>query len=50
MMRVAYRYQVGKIGLDSPAGWIATVNGEAGTAFVQRFISRRQANIPMGPP
>lgn len=37
LMRVQYQYRVGKIGLDSDAGWVATVNGENGTVFVQRF-------------
>lgn len=37
LMHVQYQYQVGKIGLDSDAGWVATVNGENGAVFVQRF-------------
>ncbi len=37
LMRVNYQYQVGKIGLDSPAGWVATVDGASGAVFVQRF-------------
>ena len=32
-----YRYQVGKIGVDSPAGWVATVDGRQGATFVQQF-------------
>jgi hypothetical protein len=48
MMRVVYQYQVGKIGLDSPAGWIATVNGENGTVFVQRFTFESAREYPDG--
>ena len=37
LVEVDYRYQVGKIGVDSPAGWVATVDGGSGAVFVQRF-------------
>ena len=37
LMRVDYQYLAGKIGLDSDAGWVAVVDGEAGYVFVQRF-------------
>ena len=37
LVEVNYRYQVGKIGVDSPAGWVATVDGGSGAVFVQRF-------------
>ncbi len=37
LMKVSYRYLVGKIGLDSHAGWVATVDGRNGNVFVQRF-------------
>lgn len=37
LLEVRYRYQVGKIGVDSPAGWTATVDGTCGAVFVQRF-------------
>jgi len=37
LMKVSYHYKVGKIGLDSHAGWVATVDGRAGDVFVQRF-------------
>ncbi len=37
MMKVRFQYQVGKIGLDSSAGWIATVDGTAGYVFVHQF-------------
>jgi len=37
LLTVSYRYRVGKIGLDSHAGWVATVDGRTGHVFVQRF-------------
>jgi hypothetical protein len=37
MMKVHYRRKVGKIGLDSKAGWVATVDATNGYAFIQRF-------------
>jgi len=37
MMRVHYEYQVGKIGIDSSAGWIATLDATDGYVFVHRF-------------
>jgi hypothetical protein len=37
MMQVKYCYQVGKIGMDSRAGWVAAVDPRTGDAFVQRF-------------
>jgi hypothetical protein len=37
MMRVHYERRVGKIGLDSTEGWVATVDATDGYAFVQRF-------------
>ena len=37
MMRVHYQRRVGKIGIDSPAGWVATVDATDGYVFVHRF-------------
>jgi len=37
LLQVHYQRRVGKVGLDSPAGWVATVHGSRGLAFVQRF-------------
>ncbi len=37
LVAVNYRYQVGKIAVDSHAGWSATVDGVNGAAFVQGF-------------
>ena len=48
LMHVQYQYQVGKIGLDSPAGWVATVDGESGAVFVQRFVFEPGKAYPDG--
>jgi hypothetical protein len=48
LMHVQYQYQVGKIGLDSPAGWVATVDGESGAVFVQRFVFEPKKDYPDG--
>lgn len=37
MVVTHYERKMGKIGVDSSAGWIATVHGTAGYALVQRF-------------
>jgi hypothetical protein len=37
LVRADYRYKVGKIGVDSTGGWVATVDGLSGAVFVQRF-------------
>ncbi len=47
-IQVQYQYQVGKIGLDSNAGWVATVNGESGSVFVQRFGFKPKEDYPDG--
>lgn len=46
LLRVQYQYKVGKIGLDSPAGWVATVDGASGKVFVQRFIFEADKSYP----
>jgi len=46
LMRVQYQYKVGKIGLDSPAGWVATVDGASGKVFVQRFVFEADKSYP----
>jgi hypothetical protein len=48
LMEVKYQYKVGKIGLDSPAGWVATVNGQNGAVFVQRFQFEPKKEYPDG--
>jgi hypothetical protein len=48
LMKVSYRYQVGKIGMDSHAGWVATVDGREGDVFVQRFVFEPGREYPDG--
>ena len=45
---VDYRYRVGKIGIDSPGGWVATVDGANGAVFVQRFVFEPDKEYPDG--
>jgi hypothetical protein len=45
---VDYRYRVGKIGVDSPGGWVATVDGASGVVFVQRFVFEPDKEYPDG--
>jgi hypothetical protein len=37
LLRVHYRYQVGKVGLDSTAGWLAAVNRRTRFGFFETF-------------
>ncbi len=48
MVRVNYQYRVGKIGVDSHAGWVATVDGESGSTFIQRFTFESDKPYPDG--
>ena len=48
LVSVSYRYLVGKIGLDSDAGWVATVDGRRGDVFVQRFKFEPEREYPDG--
>lgn len=48
MMRVQYGRQVGKIALDSTAGWLAVVNGRNGRCMVQRFKTFPDKKYPDG--
>ncbi|MFN8497487.1 MAG: hypothetical protein U0641_06485 [Anaerolineae bacterium] len=43
-----YRWEIGKVGLDSLAGWIAFSNGAAQCAFVARFAVADGAAYPDG--
>jgi hypothetical protein len=47
-MKVNYQYRVGKIGMDSDAGWIATVDGQTGDVFVHRFVYEPDKEYPDG--
>lgn len=46
LMRVMYKYKAGRIGLDSPAGWAAAVDGAQGKAFAFRFSYDSQKPYP----
>jgi hypothetical protein len=48
MMRVHYQRIVGKAGLDSPAGWVATVDATDGYAFIHRFTHEPGREYPDG--
>jgi hypothetical protein len=37
MVRAYYKWKIGKIGIDSPAGWIAFSNTSRGYSFVEMF-------------
>ena len=41
-----YRFEIGKVGLDSRGGWIAFANTAAGYAFVERFAVEPGADYP----
>jgi len=43
---VNYNEEVGKIGIDSPAGWVATVDSESGYVFVERFEFEAEEEYP----
>lgn len=43
-----YRWQIGKVGLDSTGGWIAFYGGDSGRAFVQRFAYDSSGDYPDG--
>ncbi len=46
MMVIHYKHLVGKAVVDSDAGWVATVNGETGDVFVQKFEYDHAALYP----
>lgn len=46
MMRVHYQRRVGKIGIDSSAGWVATVDATDGYIFVHRFLYEPHKEYP----
>ena len=48
IMRVHYERMVGKIGMDSSAGWLAVVNGTGGNVFVERFTYYPDKEYPDG--
>jgi len=46
IFRAHYVRQVGKVGLDSMAGWLAVVDGRTGRAFVERFETFPEKKYP----
>jgi len=48
LLAVKYDYRVGKVGLDSAAGWLACVNGLSDHCFVGRFTPFPGAPYPDG--
>ena len=46
LMKAVFSYKVGKIGMDSHAGWLATVDGRKGDVFVQRFEFEPDKDYP----
>jgi hypothetical protein len=48
LLRIHYQRKVGKVGLDSRAGWVANVDGERGYVFVQAFRFQPAREYPDG--
>lgn len=48
LMRLHYSWVVGKVGIDSPDGWLANVDGSTGYVFVQSFKFQPGATYPDG--
>ena len=46
LLGAQYQYRVGKIGVDSPAGWVAFVNQAVDYTFCQRFTYVDGASYP----
>jgi len=46
MFEAKYVYQVGKVGIDSPGGWVATHDPRTGNVFVQRFRFEKDKEYP----
>ena len=43
-----YQFQIGKVGLDSTAGWIAFANSESQVVLVERFAYQSDSDYPDG--
>jgi hypothetical protein len=41
-----YKFEIGKVGLDSRGGWIAFANTATGYAFVERFVVEPEGDYP----
>lgn len=48
LFRASYQWQIGKVGLDSVAGWIAFSNAAEGVAFVEQFTHNPDEEYPDG--
>lgn len=48
LFRAPYLWQIGKVGLDSPAGWIAFSHTGEGCAFTERFAYEPDGEYPDG--
>ncbi len=48
LLQTHYERMVGKVGLESAAGWVATVDGRSGNVFVQRARYEADAEYPDG--
>jgi hypothetical protein len=48
LLRADYQWQIGKVGLDSTAGWIAFQQGSKSRAFVERFAYAPGGDYPDG--
>ncbi len=47
-LRLQYRHRLGKVGLDTTGGWVASQDGRRGTAFVQWFRYEQGRAYPDG--
>jgi hypothetical protein len=47
-LRVHYMYEVAKAGVDTSGGWLAVVNGQKNTCFVEEFPDVPAAEYPDG--
>ena len=48
LFRAGYRWEIGKVGLDSPGGWIAFSQPSQQAAFIERFAYAPGAEYPDG--
>ncbi|HEY6292087.1 MAG TPA: DUF4380 domain-containing protein [Terriglobia bacterium] len=46
LLRIHYLYRVGKVGVDSSAGWMAVVNGQKNIGLVENFDSFPEREYP----
>ncbi len=46
LLRIHYLYRVGKVGLDSSAGWMAIVNGQKEIGLVENFDYSPESEYP----